>query len=412
MTHTLRIVHTSDWHLGHSLKRQSREHEHAAFLAWLLRRLEEVQADALLVAGDIFHTSSPSASARRMFYDFIVALRHRMPDLTPIVIGGNHDSAAHLDAPDKLFEALGVKVVGGMRWTHERGDAKRALMPIHKDGEVAAWVAAVPFLRRSDLEPAIMREGGHAKAVAHAYDVVLEQARARREPHQPLLAMGHGTMRGGQHGDSERTIFGGEESLPATVFGEDASYVALGHLHLAQAVEDHAHIRYSGSPIPLSMAEDGYPHQVLVVDFEGAALAGVTPVLVPRSVDLIRLQHKQPLGIDETLERLRAMSLEELPLERRPFLEVSVFLDRVEPNLAVEIRDALEGKSVRLVGIRTLRPDTANACLGDVVQRQELSDLEPSDVFVLMHERKHGSAPDDALSGAFAELQQRVFEVA
>lgn len=409
---SLRIVHTSDWHLGHTLKGQSREYEHRAFFDWLLEQLESLEADALLVAGDIFHTSNPSAAARRMFFDFIVELQRRVPGLTPVVIGGNHDSAAHLDAPNAVFDALGVKVVGGMPWTNEGYDAERALAPIGRDGEVIGWVAAVPFLRRSDLAPAAMRAEGHAGAVAEAYEAVLELARDQRTADQPLIAMGHGTLTGSAISvDSERTIIrGGEEALGVEVFGEDISYVSLGHLHLAQVVGEHQHVRYSGSPIPLAMSEETYEHQVLVADFEGAELTEVRTLAVPRAVELCRFQHGGPLSIDDTLEALRGLRFAVRPLEERPFLEVSVMLDRVEPNLAVEINRALEGAAVRLVSIKSHRPSTAKTCLGDVVQRRELSELKPSDVFRLMHERAHRCEPDEALTRAFAELQQRVHE--
>ena len=412
MTRTLRIVHTSDWHLGHVLKRQSRAYEHRAFLDWLLGQLEELEADALLIAGDIFHTSNPSAAARRMFFDFIVELRDRVPGLTPVVIGGNHDSAAHLDAPDALFAALGVKVVGGLCCTDDGYDVERALMPIRSGDEVVAWVAAVPFLRRSDLSASVTRENGHAAAVGHAYRAVLDRARDLRTGDQPLIAMGHATMMGiTPSEDSERRVIcGGEEALPTEIFGADVSYVALGHLHLAQAVGDHEHVRYSGSPIPLSMTEESYEHQVLVADFEGRELTQVEALLVPRAVELVRFQHDEPLPIDETLEKLRTLSFPERPLEERPFLEVTVFLDRIEPNLSVEIREALGDAAVRLVGIRSHRPATASTCLGDVVQHLELSDLEPAHVFRLMHERAHTTAPDEALMRAFAELERRVDE--
>lgn len=414
MTRTLRIVHTSDWHLGHTLHGHDREHEHGAFLEWLLSQLETLEADALLVAGDIFHTASPSASARRMFFDFVGELRDRVPHVTPIVIGGNHDSAAHLDAPDALFARLGVRVVGGMSWTSDGYDVDRALVPIRKGDDVVAWVAAVPFLRPSDLDPAALRDQGQAGAIAAAYDAVLGRALERRDGPQPILAMGHGTMAGGRlSDDSERRVTrGGEDALPVELFGEEVSYVALGHLHLAQSVGGLEHVRYSGSPIPLAMSEEGYEHQVLVADFEGSRLTEVRSLRVPRTVPLIRFQHDEPLPIDETLEKLRALDYADRPLHERPFLEVAVRVDRAEPRLDVVIREAVANLPVRLVRIRRERHAAAETTLADVVERHELSALKPTDVFRLMHERSYGKAPDDELLQAFAELELRVGEVA
>src|SRR4051794_28676852 len=108
----LRLVHTSDWHLGHSLHEVSREREHQQFLAWLLALLEAEAADALLVAGDLFDTANPSAEAQRQWYELIAEAKRRMPRLQVVAIAGNHDSPSRLDAPDALFRALGVRVVG------------------------------------------------------------------------------------------------------------------------------------------------------------------------------------------------------------------------------------------------------------------------------------------------------------
>ncbi len=226
--------------------------------------------------------------------------------------------------------------------------------------------------------------------------------------------MGHGTMVGGKlSDDSERRItLGGEDALPAELFGDEVSYLALGHLHLAQTVGGLEHVRYSGSPIPLAMSEASYDHQVLVADFDGAELLGVGSLPVPRAVPFIRFRHDDPLSIDETIEELRTLSFIDRPRQEQPFVEVSVFVDRVEPNLVTLIRDALGDLPVRLVSIKLTRPATATTSLGDIVQQRELSDLRPVDVFRLMHERCFGAAPERDLMRAFAELEQRVAELA
>src|SRR5688572_7407237 len=148
----MRLLHTSDWHLGHTLYDTSREAEHAAFLEWLLDTLEAHKVDALLVAGDIFDTANPSAEAQASWYRFVAQARIRCPKLDVVVIGGNHDSAARLDAPDPLFAALDVRVVGGLPKARGSVDLERLLVPLkNAQGKVGAWVAAVPYLRPADL---------------------------------------------------------------------------------------------------------------------------------------------------------------------------------------------------------------------------------------------------------------------
>lgn len=149
----VRIIHTADWHLGHTLHEFSRELEHRRFLAWLLEVLGEHQADALLVAGDIFETANPSAVAQEMWYRFLAQARRRYPNLDIVVIGGNHDSAARLDAPRPILAAQDVFMVGGLPQQAAGGlDIDRLLAPLHDAaGNVKAWVAAVPYLRSGDL---------------------------------------------------------------------------------------------------------------------------------------------------------------------------------------------------------------------------------------------------------------------
>ena len=149
----LRVFHTSDWHLGHSLHGLPRDYEHNSFLDWLLDTLENRQADALLIAGDLFDSANPSAAAQAMLYRFLVAAGQRLPGLQIVAIGGNHDSAARLEAPSPILDALNVHVVGSLRRCSDGSlDPQRLLVPLEsKDGSTAAWCAAVPFLRPSDL---------------------------------------------------------------------------------------------------------------------------------------------------------------------------------------------------------------------------------------------------------------------
>jgi exonuclease SbcD len=248
----LTVLHTSDWHLGHTLHDRPRVEEHAAFLAWLVELAVAERADALLVAGDLFDGPNPPAASQEQLYDFLVELRARCPGISIVLTGGNHDSAQRLDAPRSLLERLGITMVGGLPRRPDRTlDVDRLLVPLADSaGTVAAWVAAVPFLRLSDL-PALEAEDPLIEGVAAVYAEVFAAARARRAPGQAILATGHCYLRDGALSElSERKILGGNQhALPAAIFPDDVAYVALGHLHLAQAVGRPA-VRYSGSRSP------------------------------------------------------------------------------------------------------------------------------------------------------------------
>ena len=403
----LRVLHTSDWHLGHTLHEFSRAHEHAQFLDWLLDCIVGRDIDALLVAGDVFDTANPPAEAQQAFYRFLAQARARRPSLDVVVIGGNHDSAARLDAPAPILRSLGVRVVGGLPQRQGVIDLDRVLIPLKdRDGAIAAWVAAVPFLRPADLPAVEDGDDPLIEGVRRIYGQVFEGARARREGHQALIAMGHCYMTGTKLSElSERKILGGNQhALPVDLFPDDVAYVALGHLHLAQRVGGLEHVRYSGSPIPLSLDEERYTHQVLVVDIDGPRLKGVEALEIPRTVEILRVP-KEPRPLDEVLQELA--KLPELdptaPDWKRPYLEVRVLLDKPRPSLRYEIDDALKNKAARLATTRVTQTGTG-AALGDVRATKSLRDMSAEEVFRMLYASKHEGEPSPELLEAFHEL--------
>lgn len=406
----MRVVHTSDWHLGHSLHEIPRRAEHQAFLAWLLDQLQALAADALLVAGDLFDSANPPAEAQADLYGFLAEARRRMPALEIVLIAGNHDSAARLDAPEPLLQAFGVRVVGSVP-RHPDGtlDAARLIVPLtDRTGQVAAQVIAMPFLRPADLP--VIQDGQDEgvdpliEGVRQVYAMAIALAEQRRQPGQALLAMGHLYMAGTALSElSERKILGGNQhALPADLFPASLSYVALGHLHRAQAVGRDA-IRYSGSPLPLSMAELDYRHQIQVVDLHADAPAVITELRIPRTVELLRAP-AQPQPIEAVEAALAALSpATHWPTERQPILEVPVLLTQPEPGLRTRIEAALAGKGVRLARIATHYSGTGES-LAQAMPATALQDLAPEDVLRRRWARAHAGEPPAALVAAFHQL--------
>ena len=407
----MRIVHTSDWHLGHTFHGLPRDHEHRAFLDWLLDALEAEEADALLVAGDLFETASPSARAQELWFGFVAALRGRLPGLDVVVIAGNHDSPARLDAAAPLLAHLGVRVFGALRRGDGGPDPAAHVVPLtDRDGRVGAWVAAVPFLRPADLPPA----GGDdplVEGVRQVYSRAIGAARERREPGQALVALGHCYLSGTRLSElSERKVLGGNQhALPADIFPGDVAYAALGHLHLAQAVGGDPRVRYSGSPLPLSLAEAGYPHQVVLVELRGGELADVRPLRAPRAVEIVRVPEDGPGRLEDVLERLRALPLLDPSVEDRfrPYLEVRVLLEGPQPHLRRVVEEALEGRAPRLLKLTAeyagAGPDADRALPG-----RGLEELAPEDVFRACHRDRFGGEPSEELLAAFHELVESV----
>lgn len=373
----MRILHTADWHLGQTLHDIPRDIEHELFFSWLLDALEERRADALLVAGDVFDAANPPAWAQKIFFEFIARARRRFPSLDVVVIGGNHDSAARLDAPSPVLEAFGIRVVGALPREAGAVDHTRTLAPLRRGADVEAVALAVPFLRGADL-PRLEGQDGPADGVRAVYGEALEQAR-REYPGVPLVAMGHLYLRSGAVSElSERKILGGNlHAVPSEVFS-DVAYAALGHLHLPQKVGSDC-VRYSGSPIPLSMAERNYPHQVVQVDIRGDGAPSIETLRVPRFVEMLRIPKRGSGSVEEILTELEGLEVEGSPGEdRHPLLEVAVRLERPEPRLRRLVEEALSGKPVRLAKITT-EYTGAHARRND--ELVELAELRVEDVF-------------------------------
>ena len=411
----MRILHTSDWHLGHALHGRSRDAEHRRFLDWLLDRLDEHAVDALIIPGDIFDSANPPTAALQAWYEFLGAARRRNRGLDIVVAGGNHDSAARLDAPRAILSPLDVHVVGGLpRLADGAVDHERLLVPVSDDaGDVAAWVVAMPFLRPADLPRIDVPEGADplVEGVRRVYADAFAAARARLEPGQSIIATGHCFMRGGRISeDSERKVLGGNQhALPLDVFDHDVAYVALGHLHLAQSVAGADHVRYCGAPLPLSISERDYPHQALLVELDAGRIGDFDSLYTPRAIDMLRIPKAGYEAIERVLDAIdRLPALEPGDLSwARPFLEVAVQLARPEPGLRQRVEAALDGKSPRLARLIVDRPGHGRA-LADAVPDAELGALTADEVFRRRYAQKHTGEPPASLVEAFHELLQAV----
>lgn len=421
----LRLIHTADWHLGQALHGIDRGPEHDRFLRFLTETLAETGADALIVAGDVFDSASPSAAAQQRYYRFLADLRRDLPDLQVVILGGNHDSPARLDAPSELLANLGVRVVGGLRRDGDGEiDLAAHVIPLKRTRdprEPPVMLLALPFLRPRDVSMLTGPDGppedgpGESAAIERfvaGYRELVRRlgVRARTLGAARVVATGHCFMQGGAVSeDSERRIqMGNQAALPVDLYLDpelDLAYVALGHLHRAQSVEVE-HVRYSGSPIPLSLAERGYDHQVLIVDVPETGPAAVRSRPVPRSVafELVPPDGPGPLPQVEAALRSRARPADPGPAEAWPILEVQIQLDGPEPKLRDRIQAALAGAPARLARISIRRPQVAPA---PAVGRR-LEELSVEEVFRQAYLRERGRPPGPELMEVFGELLHEV----
>jgi len=406
----MKILHTSDWHLGHTLKGFDRQFEHQCFLDWLLVRLREQDVDALLVTGDIFDNANPSAAAQKQLYRFLQAAREATPALRVVMIAGNHDSPGRLEAPSPLLDMFDTTVVGQtVRNADGEIDPAALIVPLHdRHNRRRAWCLAVPFLRPGDV-PRLETEGdGYPAGVYAVYRDALRQVLLKRQAGEAILAMGHCHLDGGAvSADSERRIVvGGLESLSAAMFDRPIAYAALGHLHRPQSIGGRDWVRYSGSPLPMSFSEIDYPHQVVMLELDGDAVKSIESLRVPRAVELLRVPEK-PAPLAVALSRLAELAVAEpdLPQERWPYLEVRVLFDTPEPGARTAIESVLAGKPLRLTSI-----DVSHAHGGRSIDEHstatldDLSQLQPEDVLQRHYRNLYGSAVPNDLLQAFHSL--------
>lgn len=402
----MRIIHTSDWHLGHHLFGLSREFEQQQFLDFLFLQLQQTKADALIVAGDLFDTANPPAWAWRLLYQFLAKVKQQLPQLDLVLVAGNHDSPSKLDAPDHLLKAFDIHLVGGLpRLPDNTLDFEKLIIPLtNSDGDIAARVAAVPFLRPGDLDLASIEECDDKliAGVERVYQQIADRLHTLNKPEQASIAVAHAYLVSSTISEmSERRILGGNQhALPLEIFANNYDYTALGHLHKPQQLGGLS-VYYSGSPIPLSLAERGYKHQIKLVEFSGRNLKQVSTILVPRSVDMLCVP-KEAQSLNNVLELLQELPEEAVEPHLQPLLEVKILLDEPQAMLRDKINQSLEGKAVRLVKITTQYKEQNKIPLA--FDGKKLDQLQPEEVFSLKYQQQYGEQPPQPYVDAFARL--------
>ncbi len=386
----LKILHTSDWHLGQHFIGKSREAEHRAFFHWLHTQIRERQIDVLLVAGDIFDTATPPSYARELYHQLIVDLQPTGVQL--VLLGGNHDSVAVLSESASLLKCLHASVVPGFQTEL----SQHLLTLTNQAGEPAAVLAAVPFLRPRDLsqradfkssagDNSAQKQQQLQSQIRQVYQELYDAAKARAsalvQQHAlaaplPVLATGHLTTVGASSTESVREIYiGSLEAFPAADFPPFA-YVALGHIHQAQQVAGTDHIRYSGAPLPLGFDEARQQKYVLQVTLDpaGTAPLQVEPVAVPCFQPLLSLQSDLA-----SLPALLAPALEKLPDGQRLWLELVLSGDSaLLSDVQLQLEQLLKDLPVDLLKLRRHKPAEAVAIADSGLSLQELT---PADVF-------------------------------
>ncbi|WP_180043026.1 MULTISPECIES: exonuclease SbcCD subunit D [unclassified Acinetobacter] len=349
------FFHTSDWHLGQFFYNHSRQYEHEQFLNWLLQQIQQKQPHALLIAGDIFDVINPASSAQKQLYQFLADAHELAPHMQTLMIAGNHDSGYRIEQVEPLLEKYNAKTVGVI---HKNAagqiDLDRLLLPIYdQQKQIVAWCLALPFLRPAEITGVNEHTSNSQNAIAYLHQQLIAEAKKRKTDNQALILMSHAHMQGCETSDSERPIIiGNEETLSTALFDDCIDYVALGHLHKPQKVQ-HPHIRYSGSPIPLSFSEIHYKHQIVEVQIDplkqDESCFQFEAIAIPRCIQL----HKIRGELNEVMQKLKTLPEGEIEqIDQREYVDIEYHtLTPPLPNLRQQFEEALPKNRYRLVRI-------------------------------------------------------------
>lgn len=399
----MRVLHTSDWHLGQRLVNLERTEEHQHFLDWLLQTIVQEQVEVLLMSGDVFDNGAPSNTALKLYYDFLrrvcaTCCRHI------IITGGNHDSVSTLNAPKELLECFNIYVIGGA----SQNPLDELLELRCAQGKLQLVVCAVPFLRDRDVRLSVPgetfeeREQRIKQGIAAHYEAFVPHIRQYKGQSIPVVAMGHLFAAGGAASESEKEIHVGNLSqISADQFPIEFDYVALGHLHRPQQVNKMHHIRYSGSPISLSFSEVTDKKVIFIIDFSDGKLTDLLELEIPCQRKLLRFKGslekvKQQLAVyDNSAYTLTAWA--ELQLE----------LDAPLPDLNEQLEEILSLKrsDLQLLIHRPPIIKTAAQTLAQQVQAEaDLHTLREQDVFLKRCQSAFPDSDHAELVSTFSEL--------
>lgn len=338
----MKILHTSDWHIGKHLHKYDLSEDLDLFFKWLIQYIKSERIDVLLVSGDIFDQANPSQAAYKQYYDLLRELIKL--DCKIILTGGNHDSPSVLNAPAQLLKAFNISVIGGAT-----ENLSEMFVKVEKTSEELI-VAAIPFLKDRDIRKSAEGETyatkiEQIKSGLRTYFSNVNIHYSENHADKIFILMGHLYVHGSVVSESERDIqIGNQAGVEASMFGDIAHYVALGHIHKPQVISGQKNIHYCGSPIPLSFSEKEDCKQINVISTENNTIVNVEIVPIPKHRNLVTFEgslQEVEQKLNNYSEKTTLTSLAEIivneereSLERRQAFE-SLINTRLNSNIEI-----------------------------------------------------------------------------
>lgn len=373
----MKILHTSDWHLGHTLYGYDRTVEHKAMLEQMVEIVREHRPDVFLLAGDVYHTSQPSSAVQTMFSEAMVSLHQAHPEMYIVVIAGNHDSASKHEIFTTPWRALNVYAIGNL----DKDYPEKHIIEVPEKG----IVLAVPYAYERNIPDGFFQE---------LIDL-------NRTTELPIILMAHTTVKGADitgHDKRYTDQVGGIDYIEVEKMGQGYDYLALGHIHKPQYIHTGKHnVRYSGTPIPVSFDED-YKHSVSLVEVN----KGETPIIkeleIKNPFPLITLPNQDYATWDEAKDLLRNFP-DEVPAYIRLNVLVEGFLP---PNAKDEAYKITEGKQCKVCLLNAKQKNNATSETHSF-SVQELQEMNPLDI-AINYAQTIGAELDDEMQEMFKQV--------
>ncbi|WP_240770657.1 exonuclease subunit SbcD [Neptunomonas sp. XY-337] len=405
----MRILHTSDWHLGQHFFTKNRAQEHRRFIDWLVNLVEQNQINAVVIAGDLFDTGTPPSYAREIYYDCVAKLNNCGCQL--VVLAGNHDSVAMLNESKGVLGYLNTHVVAAPDETPDQ-----QIIPLYnKDQTVGALLCAIPFLRPRDVMSSLAdlsateKSQALGQAITAHYQAIYAAACRQRDQlgkAVPIIATGHLTALGVKTSDAVRDVYIGTlEAFPSSEF-PPADYIALGHIHRPQKVGGTEHIRYCGSPIPLAFDELKSTKQVVQVTFSESESIAIEPINVPRFQPMAIVRGNLE-SLPAQLKEASRQGSEALPV----WLCIEVSSDQYVSDLQQRIETMIEGLPLEILQVKRLSNTTRAGIQQE--ENETLAELSPFDVFarrLALEPELVGTPLETELTARFEQVVEAVLE--
>ncbi|PHR30547.1 MAG: exonuclease sbcCD subunit D [Desulfotalea sp.] len=373
----MKILHTSDWHIGRALYGRKRNEEFSQFLNWMIATLSSEKIDVLLIAGDIFDTTTPSNWAQNLYYHFLSKVQKTC--CTHVIItAGNHDSATFLEAAAGILKTMNIHIVGSIN-----DDIDKEIVQIcDPTGETRLIVCAVPYLRERDIRLASPGETIEEKSnklvqgIKQHYDTIIKRAvniQTKASNRPIIIALGHLFAAGGMSvtGDGVRELYVGSLAhVPASIFPEEIDYLALGHLHSSQLVGKNERRRYCGSPLPMSFGEGTKPKKVITVECD-QEITEIKTIDVPCFQRLESIAGNMEVLLS-TIEQLKGE-------DRSIWLEIKYNSKELIASLQEDLRQAVAGSKLEI--LRIVNSRIIDSILESETSQETLEQLSVEEVF-------------------------------